>query len=95
MSDAPVYSCSPRVVATALADGAGVLLHLDTLFYFSLNPTGLVVWRALERGPATASALAAALVREFEVDLERAERDVQQLLDELAAERLVARSHRG
>jgi len=41
----------PSVVCTVIDDG-GVLLHLDTKFYYSLNATGLAVWDLLEAGHA-------------------------------------------
>ncbi|HEX7877969.1 MAG TPA: PqqD family protein [Candidatus Eisenbacteria bacterium] len=41
----------PSVVCTVIDDG-GVLLHLDTKFYYSLNATALVVWDLLEAGHA-------------------------------------------
>ena len=40
----------PQVVCTELRNGEGVLLHLGTQCYFTLNPTGLVVWRLMEQG---------------------------------------------
>lgn len=83
------YACSPRVVATELRDGTGVLLHLDSLFYFTLNATGLAVWRSLERGEASIDSLADGLAREFEVEPDRAMDDVRALLEALLAERLV------
>jgi hypothetical protein len=37
-----------QTVFTPLADGTGVLLNLDTLFYYSLNPTGSILWQEIE-----------------------------------------------
>lgn len=39
----------PSVVCTVLEEG-GVLLHLETKYYYSLNRTGLAYWLALEDG---------------------------------------------
>ena len=39
---------SSQTVFTPLADGTGVLLNLDTLFYYSLNPTGSILWQEIE-----------------------------------------------
>jgi coenzyme PQQ synthesis protein D (PqqD) len=39
---------SSQTVFTPLADGTGVLLNLDTLFYFSLNRTGSALWQQIE-----------------------------------------------
>lgn len=43
------FAPHPSVVCTVLDDG-GVLLHLDTRFYYSLNGPGLAVWSLLEGG---------------------------------------------
>lgn len=51
------YAPHPSVVCTVLDDG-GVLLHLDTKYYYSLNGTGVLVWSLIEGGEAD---LAAAL----------------------------------
>jgi hypothetical protein len=89
MAMAQHYLCSPRVVATDLGDGTGVLLDLDSMFYFTVNATGLAVWRALEKGIGTADGLAEKLASDFDVEVERARGDVEALLRELSAERLV------
>jgi hypothetical protein len=43
------YAPHPSVVCTVL-DNGGVLLHLDTKYYYSLNATGMLVWSLLESG---------------------------------------------
>jgi len=82
----------PSVVLTEMRDGTGVLLDLDTKFYFSLNRSGLVAWHALvaagSAGAGTA-ALVDALCERFEVGAEQARGDVEALLGELRQEGLV------
>jgi hypothetical protein len=69
---------------TTMPDGTGVVLHLDTKFYFTLNATGVFVWQRLsDRSAATVPALGAALVAAFRVEPADAERDVRALMDEL------------
>jgi hypothetical protein len=41
---------SDRAVHRELADGTGVLLHVETGAYFRLNRTGVMVWDLLEQG---------------------------------------------
>jgi hypothetical protein len=41
-------SRSERAVHRQLADGAGVLLHLDSGAYYSLNGVALLIWDLLE-----------------------------------------------
>jgi hypothetical protein len=40
---------SSAAVFTALPDGSGVLLNLETLLYFSLNRTGAMLWQDIEQ----------------------------------------------
>lgn len=83
---------NPRCLLTVLEDGNGVLLHLDTKFYFTLNSTGVFVWQCLEKKPLIAQSdlqLASQLAQEFEVDLDTATADVRALVSELLEESLV------
>jgi len=89
----PVYTATDRVVATDLPDGTAVLLHLDSKFYYTLNTTAAVMFRALRKGRATRTELAGALVSEFACERDAAEADVAGLLDDLVAEALVLVSH--
>ena len=80
---------NPQVLFTEIDDGSGVLLHLDTKFYYTLNPTAVVVWKALaDAGTATIDAVATRLAAEFRVEPEEARRDLTGILDELLADGL-------
>lgn len=82
---------NPDVLLTELSDGTGVLLHLDTKFYFALNRTGVAAWKLLSSGTIDgAEPLARALCERFAgaaIDAVRA--DVASLLSELSAESLI------
>jgi Coenzyme PQQ synthesis protein D (PqqD) len=88
MSDAPIPIPNPQVLFTEIDDGSGVLLHLDTKFYYTLNPTAVAVWKALGEGVAM-DVIAGRLAAEFLVTPEVARRDVVTVLDDLLAEGLV------
>jgi hypothetical protein len=45
---ATFYLANRDVILTELGDGMGVLLHLGTKFYYTLNATGVAAWKALE-----------------------------------------------
>ena len=79
---------SPKVILTETREG-GVLLDLDTKFYFTLNAMGVALWKRLQAGGATLDALGSALTEEFDVDAETARRDAAEVLRELVAEGLV------
>jgi len=71
---------------TPLHDGTGVVLHLDTKVYFTLNATGVAVWEAIVAGDVpTAHRVAERLVESFDVDLPTALSDATAIIDELVA----------
>jgi hypothetical protein len=78
------------VVDTELDDGEGVLLHLTSKTYYSLNVTGVRIWQGLKAG-LTLKAISQRLQDEFEVDAEQAKRSVLNLIDDLAEQALVER----
>ena len=80
-----------KCLLTELDDGTGVVLNLDTKFYFTLNTTAVALWKELARGARTRPELCASLVNEFEVDEAKAASDVDVLIDELLAEGLIER----
>lgn len=92
MADAERYQASERALLTELGDGTGVLLDLDSKFYFTLNETALFVWKQLADGEALArEQLAAALTSAFEVEPDAASTDLDSVLELLTRERLVSR----
>lgn len=78
----------PEVVDTEIGADEIALLHLETKHYFSLNLTGVRIWRAMQEGLSLRE-IARRLQDEFDVDAKQAERSVLGLLDELARHGLV------
>ncbi|MFT3914554.1 MAG: PqqD family protein [Anaeromyxobacteraceae bacterium] len=90
MTDKAAPTPNPQALFTELDDGTGVLLHLDTKFYYTLNPTAVFVWKALGSAAArSVASIAQDLIREFRVERSEAERDVTRILDEMIADGLV------
>jgi hypothetical protein len=86
MSEDRAYHRVPGVLETAL-EGELILLDPATQEMFSLNRTGMFVWRALPaHDPA---AIAAKLAERFAVPPQEALADVRALLDALLAAGLV------
>ena len=79
------------MVFTDLEDGSGgVLLHLESKFYYSLNPTGSFIWKQLEeKEEMTEENLLEAVVDNFEVDAEEAKKDLEEFIEDLTREGLV------
>ena len=81
------YSISPDAAFAAVDDGA-VVLHMRTKRYYSLNETGMFIWRRLEDGLAHTD-IVAQVVEEYDVGIAEAEAAVAGLLDELVQETLI------
>ena len=81
------YVVSPDAAFAALPDG-GVVLHLRTKRYFSLNETGAAIWSLLESA-ASPEEIAERLTRTYAVEAAAASRSVERLVAELAREELV------
>ncbi len=81
-----------KCLLTELADGTGVLLHLETKFYYTLNPTGVEVWKALGSGAKNDREVAEKISQEFEVDIEIAHVDVTGVLAMMLSEGLVRKT---
>ena len=72
-----VYRASGRdVVLTEMGDGAGVLLHLGTKFYYTLNATGVAVWKALAERGASREHVAEALSQIISASMQRRRRAI-------------------
>ena len=77
-----IEKASPTVF-TPLADGTGVLLNLDTLFYYSLNRTGSVLWQRIEEGVVTLDELLRDTGERFEVSEDTARSLVIKFIEQL------------
>ena len=75
-------------LSTRVIDGEAVILQVATTTYYSLNQTGTALWEMLKEG-ATRDALAEKIVAAYDVDRATAERDVEALLADLVAEKMV------
>ncbi|OAR22602.1 hypothetical protein A8W25_23600 [Streptomyces sp. ERV7] len=76
-------------VSTASTDYGTVLLDQRSGQYWELNPTATLIIEALLAGQDEAAATDA-VVAEFDIDRERAQNDVTQLVAELRASGLAA-----
>lgn len=89
----PVVATSSVVVASkeqVASDLAGevILLSLKTGMYYGLDQVGARIWELLQQ-PRRVADIRDAIVREYDVDLERCERDVLVLLRNLLKEGLI------
>lgn len=85
------FKIHPKCLLTELDDGSGVVLHLDTKVYYTLNETGVFVWKDIESSPSSSEALLARVAENFDVEPAHAKSDIDALLGTLVAEGLVLR----
>jgi len=76
------------VIVTEL-DGEAVLLNLDTKLYFSLNATGVTIWKLLGEG-LTLGQIGERLFQDYDVTPEKAQQCVLDLVGQLNDEKLVS-----
>ncbi len=69
-------------------EGEAVIVHLDSGTYYGLDPVGTRLWQLIDTHGRLQRAFDAAL-EEFDVEPERLQHDLLQLVSELARHRLV------
>jgi len=68
--------------------GEAVILHLKQGTYYGLNEIGAIIWTNLQK-PKTIGELEELMLADFDVSKEEAERDLQQLLEQMEASGLI------
>jgi hypothetical protein len=76
-----VVRVSSNQVYSRLGDEVAIL-ELDRGVYYGLNDTGSFLWNLMQK-PVRVNEMSAALVEEFDVDAETAEKDLLQVLGDL------------
>ena len=68
--------------------GEAAILNLKTSTYFGLNTVGASIWK-LVREPKTVSQIRDAIIQEYDVEPDRCEHDILELLQELSRHGLI------
>jgi len=68
--------------------GEAAILNLKTSTYFGLNTVGASIWKLI-REPKTISQIRDAIVQEYDVEPDRCEHDILELLQELSKHGLI------
>jgi hypothetical protein len=87
ISTSSVVVAAKDQVSSDLGDEV-VILNLTNGVYYGLGPIGARIWDLIQE-PKAVNEIQDALLDEYEVDIERCERDLLALLEELVAENLV------
>lgn len=82
------FAADSEVMFTQLGDDEGVLLHLGTQYYYSLNETGLAIWQGVTNGMSLGD-IAAALQEEYEIDEAGAWQHVSDFVEHLREMKLL------
>ncbi len=69
-------------------DGEAVILNLQNGLYYSLDPVGAYIWELLKE-PVTVKKILDSMLEEYDVEPDRVERDLLDLLGKLATEGLI------
>lgn len=75
-------------LVTANLDGEVVILGFQSGSYFGLDQVGAFVWDLLQK-PQTVAALRDRILQEYEIDKERCEQDLLNLLGQLLDQQLI------
>ena len=82
-----IVNVSPEQVSCQLGDESAIL-NLKNTVYYGLDPVGARVWNLIQQ-PKSISELRDALVDEYDVEAERCERDLLDLLERMRGEGLI------
>ena len=87
ISDGSTVKASGDLISSEVG-GETVALNLKSGIYYSLNSVGSRIWQLIQE-PRSVRDIRRAILDEFDVDEQRCETDVHNLLKELAAKGLV------
>jgi len=87
LSARSIVVASSNQVSCPLGDESAIL-NLSNTVYYGLDPVGTRVWHLLQK-PKSVSELRDALVDEYDVDAERCENDLLELLEKMRVEGLI------
>ena len=80
--------CAIKDQVTADVSGEAVILHLEKGIYYGLDLVGAIVWNLIQT-PRTFNEIRDAILEEYDVEADRCERDLQDLLKDLQANELI------
>jgi Coenzyme PQQ synthesis protein D (PqqD) len=82
-----IVKAAPDQVSCPLGEESAIL-NLKNSVYYGLDPVGARIWNLLQQ-PRSVGELRDALLAEYEVDADRCERDLLDLLEKMRGEGLI------
>jgi hypothetical protein len=83
------YSVNADEAYWRILDGEAVIISAETSHYYSLNASGTFIWELLVAGGLTAEEIATRVADRYMRPVDEALVDVQQVLGQLEAEKLI------
>lgn len=87
LSSDSIVVATPEQVSCALGEES-VVLSLKNSVYYGMNPVGSSVWKLLQQ-KRTVAELRDAVLGEYEVEADRCERELLDLLEKMRSEGLI------
>jgi len=78
-------------VAAKVMDGEAIIINLANGVYYSMDKAGGFIWEMIQRKHSLEETVTALMAR-YDVSREQAQKDVEQLVDELLRENLISAS---
>lgn len=69
-------------------DGEGVILHLESGIYYSLDSVGVSIWNLIQQ-PKSVGDIKGSLLAEYDVEPQQCEQELLALVEDLAAQKLI------
>lgn len=69
-------------------NGEAAILNLKTGTYYGLDPVGATIWKLMEK-PCSVESIRERMLERYEVEPERCQSDLLELLEKLSAEGLI------
>lgn len=80
----PVYVATSKAIAARMLGGEMMVMSVRDSTFFTLNEVATVIWRAADGRTPLAEIVAHSVCQEFDVDLETAQRDAENVVQRLA-----------
>lgn len=82
------YQLSSNQTSSLISKETVILNHKDGIYY-SINEVGTFIWEQIKIKPRSLEEIEQAILKEFEIDIDTAKKDINRILTELLNEKLL------
>jgi hypothetical protein len=83
------FAINKEHVVWQVLEEEATLVHIESKFYYGLNPTGTFIWNLLAEQDATFEQIVDAVCAEYELEPATVTPDIRQLVEDLRREQLI------